>query len=132
MSRLFIVLLTVLNLVDIAAAGTCFYFLHRRGHAVPSEEIERRLYSRLNSVSSPSEMHSASADLARMIALRDRALHKLLEFADDMIGFLLLSAVANVVLILLGMWTGLLRQKSSNQSLQPTTGRRAARLREEL
>jgi hypothetical protein len=120
MSRLFIVLLIVLNLVDVAAAGTCFYLLHRSRRAVPSDEIQRRLYTRLNSVSTPNEMHTASADLARMMALRDRALHKLLEFADDMIGFLLLSGVANVILIFLGTWTGMLRHKSPNQSLQPT------------
>ena len=132
MSRTFIVLLIVANLVEVAAAGTCFYLFHRSGRAVASEEIERRLHARLNSVSSPSEMHTASADLARMIALRDRALHKLAEFADALLVFLLLSGVANVILIFLGMWTGMLRHKSSKQSLEPTTGRRTERLQDEL
>jgi hypothetical protein len=114
---------TFINLIDVAAAGTCFYFLHRSGHAVPSDEIQRRLYTRLNSVSTPAEMHTASADLARMVALRNRAVDKFVEFANELIGFSLLSGVANVVLILLGTRTGMLRHKSSNQSLEPTAGR---------
>lgn len=114
MSRTFIVLLIVANLVDVAAAGTCFYLFHRSDRAVSSEEIQRRLDTRLKSVSTSTEMQTASADLARMVALRDRALHKVVEFADQMIGFLLLSGVANLILIVLGIWTGMLRHKSSN------------------
>lgn len=114
--RVVVVALIIASVGNICAAFFCLNRIHPDQHVIATAELEQGLSTRLESISTPEEMQKASADLARIVAATDRTIHSLAALTNELLGFLLLVGVINLVLILLGIWMSASGRKSSSQT----------------
>jgi len=105
MRRHFALFLLALNTIAIVTAIVWPFLLHQGHRAVEADELERRLSARLSSTATPADMKNSSAELAHIMALSNRLVHKLVQLLDYSDRFLLAVSAVNVAFLLLGMWS---------------------------
>ena len=126
MTRQFILVILAFNAAVIAIGIIAYLLIHQSHRAIDAEELQRRVSEGLASVTTPAEMQSSSAAIAKMVADTHRLVHSSDAFVDHTCRFLVLVGGLNISLVLLGVWhhKNVLRSKSSTQMLEPTAVRR--------
>jgi len=104
MKRHFALFLLALNTIAIVIAIVVPLFLHQGHRAVEADELERRLSARLSSTVTPAEMKNSSTELAHIMALSNRLVHRSVQLLDGSFRFLLVLSAANVAFLLVGVW----------------------------
>jgi hypothetical protein len=104
MRRHFVLFLLALNTIVIVTAIVVSLFFHQGHRAVEADELERRLSARLSATATPADMQRSSTELAHIMALSDRLVHKSVQLLDYSDRFLLVVSAVNVAFLLVGMW----------------------------
>ena len=124
MTRPFILLLVFINIVAIGTAMWGSHLYHAHDHQKPPDNFEERLSERLSKITTPAQMQTASADLARIVASGNQAVLGSADLVDQLILNLGASGAVNIVVIALGVWQKRrqTQRNSSSEALQPSAG----------
>ena len=116
MTRQLILVILAFNAAVIAIGIIAYLLIHQSHRAIDAEELQRRVSEGLASVTTPAEMQSSSAAIAKMVADTHRLVHSSVAFLDHTCRFLVLIGGLNISLVLFGVWQhkNVLRSKSSN------------------
>jgi hypothetical protein len=100
MNRGVAVALLLVNLLTFGVTTISFQHFSRRGAAVESQEIQRRLADQLGSVTTPDQMRAASGFLAEKMAKLNSLLYTEVKLTDVLFRLFLSLSVINVSLVL--------------------------------
>jgi len=95
MTRQLILVILAFNAVVIAIGITAYLLIHQSHRAVDVEELQRRVSEGLASVTTPAEMQSSSAAIAKMTADTHRLVQSSVAFLDHACWFLVLIGGLN-------------------------------------
>ena len=104
MTRQLILVILAFNAAVIAIGIVAYLLIHQSHRAVDAEELQRRVSEGLASVTTPAEMQSSSAAIAKMVADTHNLVHSSVSFLDHTCQFLVLVGGLNISLVLLGVW----------------------------